>query len=153
VGDNVFAPGFNLSAIPDPSRHHLDCANKLSGRFRMIGKTVKFFFISDSQELRTRIKQRLGSQVFTDDNFAPSHVHESQSGFASKAAALAGSASDIMLFSLAHVHVISKTSGFGQKAAFLSDASNKIHIFFGDDGANCSLTKYSVDSATQWSGV
>ena len=153
VGDNVFEPGFNLSAIPDPSRHHLSCANKLSGRFRMIGKTVKYFFISDSQALRTRIKQKLGNQVFTDDKFTPSHIHESQSGFDSKAQALAGSASDIMLFSMAHVHVISKTSGFGQKAAFLSDASNKIHIFFGDDGANCSLTKYSVDSATQWSGV
>lgn len=153
VGDNVFEPGFNLSAIPDPSRHHLACANKLSNRFRMIGKTVKYFFISDSQALRTQIKLKLGNQVFTDDNFTPSHIHESQSGFDSKARALAGSASDIYLFSLAHIHVISKTSGFGQKAAFLSDASNKIHIFFGDDGVNCSLTKYSVDSATQWSGV
>lgn len=153
VGDEVFNKDFDLNKIPDPSKNHLQCADKIAMRFRMVGKTVKYFFISDSQQLRTRIKQQLGAQVVTDDKFVPTHIHENQNSFQSKIDALGNSASDIMLFSLAHIHVISKSSGFGQKAAFLSDASNKIHIFLGDDGAACSLIKFSADSALQWSGV
>lgn len=69
--------------------------------------------------------------------------------------AMESSASDMILFSLAHVHVISSTSGFGQKAAFLSMSSQKHHIFYADASKNCTLGKGDKPDtvAVNWSGV
>lgn len=154
VGDVVFEPDFDLSQLDyKPAKNHFLCANKLADRFKMIGKDTLFFFISDSQQLRANVKEHYGSRVVTDEKLKPVHIYEKVGGYESQVNALTSSASDIMLFSLAHVHVISRSSGFGQKAAFLSESSNKIHIYFGDDGLNCSLTKFTADAARYWSGV
>lgn len=156
IGDIAFEPNFDLKKLGyDPSENHFKCANKIANRFSMIGRDTIFFFISDSQQLRKKAKLIYGGRLITDDDFQPKHVFNNNDLLDKQAQveAMTSSASDMMLFSLAHIHVISRSSGFGQKAAFLSEASNKIHIFIGNDGDKCTLTKFSQDSAKVWSGV
>lgn len=158
MGDQVFESSFDFtqSAASKPAKDSLACARRLSKRFIAAGRNVKFFFISDSVQLRATAKRFFGDQLITDEAADVKHIYENiQDSQSRQKAAIRSAMADMYLFSLANLHVITYTSGFGQKAAFLSESSYKKHIFFGKNGYNCSLSKSidPTDLATHWSGV
>ncbi len=165
VGDVAFNKDFDLlnatamksiGVKQKPAQSSFQCARKLARQVENAGRKAMYYFISDSRQLRKVAKKFFGSQLITDELAEPAHIFENvQDSRSAQIKALRSSASDIHLFSLAHLHVITRTSGFGQKAAFLSDQSNKIHVFYGDQGSKCSLGTHESPEhvVINWSGV
>lgn len=144
----------NTLKLPNHVAMPLACAVSIGQRIERADKEVLYYLISDSLQLKQYAKALFGNQLLTDTTYQPTHIYEKQHAtqIEKQHLAIRQSASDMHLYSLAHVHVITKTSGFGQKAAYLSESKNRIHVFYGHRGYNCSLDRtYSV--AENWSGV
>ena len=138
----------NPLTIPKIAELPFACATNIGNRIIRSNRNVIYFLIKQIA------KHIYGNQLITDLSYQPKHIYEDQTvdRVDKQHISIKQSASDMYLYSLSDIHVITRHSGFGQKAAYMSEIMNKIHIFYGDQGKNCSIGHtYSV--AENWSGV
>eukprot|EP00471_Norrisiella_sphaerica_P005954 CAMPEP_0184485546 /NCGR_PEP_ID=MMETSP0113_2-20130426/7124_1 /TAXON_ID=91329 /ORGANISM="Norrisiella sphaerica, Strain BC52" /LENGTH=989 /DNA_ID=CAMNT_0026867023 /DNA_START=110 /DNA_END=3079 /DNA_ORIENTATION=+ len=88
---------------------------------KAIGKTAKWFLVSDSQQLKENAMSHFGDKIISDPSIeAPFYQNYSSSS------ALIGPVGENWLLGNADYHIISMMSGFGRTAAFLSLRDNNI---------------------------
>ena len=126
VGDAVFEKG--LTVPLEYAQAHFECAEEIARTRATPGQSIRYFFISDSLELRKAAKEFYKEKLITNLEDEPMHVNcylhnpakcdKTHVGFRNAVA-------DMYLFSLNDFHVVSKTSGFGALGAWMSPISHR----------------------------